>query len=282
MIDDEIAAQLAEIDRLMTRLAALPAAESGDPARALAALREKIDACHRPARLKHILYDAGSMTDWLGRQATDDEARQDVARLAAIIDKVTREWNPPILIEFVAEDLLPWSNPSGIDLDPHIGAAFREVTGDAEESLDDLHNLLVSPPPAVPTPSPELFDVFWKHMMVVEKGHTKLPGLDVETVVMGYDDKLVEDADRTIPGLIGSSGPVFVTWSYAGVKGLTDTETVITSWEKICNSGFAEDVVIFPPDAGWIISYFHHDTLFLGKRRIQDWPHQVVLPAGLR
>jgi hypothetical protein len=125
------------------------------------------------------------------------------------------------------------------------------------------HEALLSWAPWKPHVDPELFNIQFEGDWP-EGEFTGLPS----------PGDPVKDVDRLIPD---SPGYALVVHYYTGeASSIVEFGQLRSSWTKM-HEWFWGDFVIMPiapNDADWIICYFHHNYLELG-RRVGDWPHKV-------
>jgi hypothetical protein len=131
----------------------------------------------------------------------------------------------------------------------------------ADRAFSWVHEALLSWAPWKPHVDSELFDIQFEGDWPQEE-LTGLPS----------PDDPEGDADRFIPEI---QGYALAVYHHAGRASVVDFGQLRSSWTKmICGGNDFVIMPVAPKAADWIICYFHHGYLELG-RRVGDWPHKV-------
>lgn len=266
----------------------VPGRAGGSPGAALAALGRELEQQPWPVTARRIVADGVRRhVRWMRRAVRAAPERRALAVWARACRAFVAAPLPALTVTWEAHEEQEVDDELASFLEPAIAELFRFVP-DPQRWLWGLTvQLLVHPPAWVPEPRPGLFAA--THI-VLEEEQPLPPGEDVGATTIALtpegpvalmqqpsEDGYVQ-ASRAIADLLRDDpgGDVLVSWTYYpdfGI-GITDVATVRKHWAQIGGSGPASDVVVWPPDARWVLAFFHHGWLWVGRRK-GEWPHRV-------
>lgn len=270
-----IQACLTALDAILALRDSFPAGRKGDPTVAIGPLRDSLRGHDWPPTLNSIAYGSLSLLDALGRTADSEEARQAVEMARSAMHDLA-EWQPDLDLAIGGGDLAADHSWRGIP--EALRSAVRHLTGTTLDRTFDLAlDLLEAPPPAAPQPKPTLFTPRSQGPTAREASRRTDERGDT-FIEMEDETGQIAHADSAVRALVpDDSAPAIIVWTYDYQACLVPNHIVRTHWWDLVSNGYASDALIFPPDAAWLICYFHHDYIDVVER-ITPWRHRISLP----
>jgi hypothetical protein len=280
-----IHASLSALDAILALRDSFPAGPKGDPIVAIGPLHDSLREHDWPPTLNSIAHGSHSLLDALGRIADSDAARRAVARARSAMHDLGN-WQPDLHLAIGEDDLLAIGEDEDDLADGHTWVRIPEallptvrlLTGTTLDRTVDLAlDLLEAPPPAAPQPKSALFTPRWQGWTSrVASRSTDERGYNV--IQMEDDACQIQHAESAVQTLVpNDSAPAIVVWTYEHRAGLVANHIVREHWWELVTDPYSNDVIIFPPEAAWLICYFHHDHVEVGER-ITPWRHRISLP----
>lgn len=225
----------------------------GDPRQAVATVLAALRAVDWPPDACLHARGAKGMAPWLQRLAQSDEARAAVAAVEVALRGLGQA-RPRLELDVGAADLRLESDDRAGRQGELRGKVWRITNRETERrALDVSDHLVADPLWSNPQPHPDLFVPTW-HGPSAQAAEAPIFAL-------------VPDDDS----------PVLVAWLHDARVGLVKGRTVRALWLELVETGGWSDALVFPPDAAWLISYFHSEIVTVA-RRTGPWPHRIGLP----
>lgn len=225
----------------------------GDPRQAVATVLAALRAVDWPPDACQHARGAKGMAPWLHRLAQSDAARAAVAAVEVALRGLGQA-RPRLELDIGAADLRPESDNRAGWHGELRGKVWRIANREIERRALDVSDQLVADPFRTHAePHPDLFVPTW-HGPSASAAEAPIFAL-------------VPDDDS----------PVLVAWLHDARVGLVKGRTVRALWLELVETGGWSDALVFPPDAAWLISYFHSDFITVA-RRTGPWPHRIGLP----
>lgn len=222
-------------------------------------------------------------------------ASSPVGNLLGYLHSLVERTSPAYDLRLRVEDLQP-ASILGWDLSERLAAGMRGLRSDAEATLLRCEmEFLYTWYPCAPSLHEGRYELIfdeelWSEVPVADLGpHDTRPGrvapLKREGELGGilgqkaHVDRYAA-AHGVLQQMVGpAQGLCVASFSIEGRVALVGTDTVRDLWPEILDLGGAQDVLIWPlwpVQAGWALSHFHHGGLQIGRLR-GSWPHRVTI-----
>ena len=218
-----------------------------------------------------------------------------VGNLMGYLHSLAERTAPAYDLRLRVEDLLP-ASVLGWELSERLAAGMRGLRPDAQAALLRWEmEFLDTWYPCAPSLHEGRYEVvldeeLWSEVPVKDlgpedtrQGRVAPLGSEGEfEEVLGQKARVdrYAEAHGLLQEIVGPApGLCVASFSIAERAVLVGTDTVRDLWPEILDLGCAEDVLIWPlwpVQAGWALSHFHHGGLQIGRLR-GPWPHRVTI-----